>query len=172
MKNLNSVKRILLRKCKKTFKLVVLERGQSLVELSLILPVLFAMVLGVVEFGRIFYAAIEVSNAAATGAVYGSQNLFTASDTAGIEQAAKNDASDISSWTNNGVSVTAVKYCSCTDGTAITCSNAGSMCVSPARIEMYVKVDTEAPINMLFVSENGQPKTETVRGHAFMRVAQ
>lgn len=43
-------------------------RGQSLVELALILPVLLVLVLAAVDLGRIFFARIAVSNAAREGA--------------------------------------------------------------------------------------------------------
>ncbi len=47
------------------------ERGQSLVELALILPVLILVLLGILDFGRAFYAYNAISNAAREGARYG-----------------------------------------------------------------------------------------------------
>lgn len=46
-------------------------KGQSLVEFALILPVLLLIILGVVEFGRIFFLYTEASNAAREAARYG-----------------------------------------------------------------------------------------------------
>ncbi len=43
-------------------------RGQSLVELALVLPVLMLLVLAAVDLGRIFFAQIAVANAAREGA--------------------------------------------------------------------------------------------------------
>ena len=43
-------------------------RGQSLVELALVLPVLLLLVLAAVDLGRIFFARIAVTNAAREGA--------------------------------------------------------------------------------------------------------
>src|SRR6185503_6112479 len=43
-------------------------RGQSLVELALVLPVLLLLVLAAVDLGRIFFARIAVANAAREGA--------------------------------------------------------------------------------------------------------
>lgn len=40
------------------------EAGQALVELALAVPLLFMLLIGAVEFARVVYAAIEVSNAA------------------------------------------------------------------------------------------------------------
>jgi PKD repeat protein len=44
------------------------QRGQSLVELALVLPVLLLLVLAAVDLGRIFFARIAVANAAREGA--------------------------------------------------------------------------------------------------------
>ena len=45
-------------------------RGQSLVELALILPLLFLLIVNVVNFGGVFFAWIAVADAARTGAQY------------------------------------------------------------------------------------------------------
>lgn len=42
-------------------------RGQALVELAIVLPVLLVIMLGVVDFGRLVFAYDEVSNAAREG---------------------------------------------------------------------------------------------------------
>jgi Flp pilus assembly protein TadG len=46
-------------------------RGQALVELALIVPILLFLVLGVVEFGRLFNAYMTVQHAAREGARLG-----------------------------------------------------------------------------------------------------
>jgi Flp pilus assembly protein TadG len=56
------------------------ERGSSLIELALILPVLLLMLVGSIDFGRAFFVAIEVSSAAEAGVDYGIQQ---AADTSG-----------------------------------------------------------------------------------------
>ena len=45
-------------------------RGQALLEFSLVLPLLFLLIVNVVNFGGMLYAWIAVSNAARTGAQY------------------------------------------------------------------------------------------------------
>ncbi|HXF50069.1 MAG TPA: TadE/TadG family type IV pilus assembly protein [Dehalococcoidia bacterium] len=65
------------------------ERGQSLVELSIALPVLLVLLLGAVDFGRLYYASVTVAGAARNGAQYASENP---NDTAGIRAAALEDA--------------------------------------------------------------------------------
>ncbi|OGS70228.1 MAG: hypothetical protein A2Y96_00535 [Firmicutes bacterium RBG_13_65_8] len=46
-------------------------RGQALVELALVIPVLLALVLGIVEFGRLFSAYMTIQHAAREGARLG-----------------------------------------------------------------------------------------------------
>lgn len=43
-------------------------KGQTLVEMALILPVLLLLIFGIIEFGRIFNAYLIVSNASREGA--------------------------------------------------------------------------------------------------------
>ncbi len=46
-------------------------RGQSLVELALVLPVLMIVLMGLLDLGRVFYAYVGITGAAAEGAAYG-----------------------------------------------------------------------------------------------------
>ena len=147
------------------------EQGQSFVELALTLPVLTVILLGAAEFGRLAYAAIEVSNAARAGVAYGSQTLITAADIAGMKNAATNDGSDILTWASVGLSATAFQTCKCSNGTAVTCANAGTTCVSPAHVLLYVQVNTQATVDPLFYVY-GLPKSYALKGQAIMRVSQ
>lgn len=45
-------------------------KGQALIELALILPLLFLLIVNVINFGGMFYAWISVTNAARTGVQY------------------------------------------------------------------------------------------------------
>ncbi len=47
------------------------QRGQAVVEFALILPILLLLVFGIIEFGRIFYSYLEVTQAAREGARLG-----------------------------------------------------------------------------------------------------
>jgi Flp pilus assembly protein TadG len=48
------------------------QRGQSMVELALVLPILMLVLLGIVDLGRVFNAYIAITNASREGALYGS----------------------------------------------------------------------------------------------------
>lgn len=91
------------------------ETGQALTELGLILPVFVLMLLGSVELARVAYAAIEVSNAAHAGAQYGAQSFIYMNDTTGIQNAATNDAANITL-----ASTTPTLTYTCSDGTTPT----------------------------------------------------
>lgn len=47
------------------------EKGQSLVELALILPILIVILFGIIEFGRVFHSYLVITHAAREGARYG-----------------------------------------------------------------------------------------------------
>ncbi|MDY6875402.1 MAG: TadE/TadG family type IV pilus assembly protein [Chloroflexota bacterium] len=65
------------------------ERGQSIVEFVLILPVLLIVLAGVLDLGRLYYAHVAIADAAAEGASYAA---IHPNETAGIVDRAQ-DAS-------------------------------------------------------------------------------
>jgi Flp pilus assembly protein TadG len=108
--------------------------GSAMVELGLMLPLLFVLLFGAGDFGRAYYMSITLANAAAAGALYGVQSVANSTDTTGITNAAKADATNLQS-----VTITSSRFCQCADGTAISCT---STCTSPnpARPRVYVSV--------------------------------
>ena len=142
------------------------DTGQSLVELALMFPIFILLLVGAAEFGRLAYAAIEVSNAARAGASYGSLSHSRAIDFANIELVATTDAANLT-----GVNAVATNFCACSTGGTITCSTALTTCPSPARIIVYVQVTTSASFDPLFHLP-GLPTTFALTGQAVMRVEQ
>jgi Flp pilus assembly protein TadG len=140
--------------------------GGAFVELALIMPMFTVLLAGAADFARLAYAGIEVSNAAHAGVQYGAQNRITALDIAGMKTAATNDGPDVTS-----LRATASNSCVCTNGTSITCANAATACVSPARTLQYVQVNTSAAVSPLF-HYPGLPTTFNLQGQATMRVEQ
>ena len=137
--------------------------AQASVELALSVPLLLMMFLVVVETGRAFYIAISVANAARAGVQYGAQNLGTAADNAGMQQAAANDAPNLS-----GMTATATHFCKCSDGTASTCL--ATDCAGSHRL-LYAQVTTSAPYTPM-VNFMGILPSMSVPGNATMRVIQ
>jgi hypothetical protein len=103
-------------------------KGQSLVEFILILPVVFLLIVNVVNFGAFFYAWITVSNAARAGADYAILGPLSAGSppTPTPAQVVNVITQDVLSLPNRG-SVT-VNVCQNINGTVTTL--AGS-CTSP-----------------------------------------
>ena len=65
------------------------ERGQSLVELAIVFPVILLLLLGTIDFGMALYSFVIVRDAAQEGALYGS---FNPNNRAEIESRARNIA--------------------------------------------------------------------------------
>jgi Flp pilus assembly protein TadG len=151
--------------------------GQSLLEVALLLPMLLALLLGVIEMGRYAYISILVGGAARAGASYGAQNLVQSVDTAGIQTAADNDFQSNGQSTAS-LTVVSSTSCGCDSGGTITgfpCStitngNAGS-CTLPAHWVVMVSVTASGTFNSLF-NYPGIPNTLTVSNTATFRVAQ
>jgi Flp pilus assembly protein TadG len=87
------------------------------IELALAFPVLMLVLLGTADFGRVFYTYVTLADAARTGAQYGAASAPRTSDTAGITQAALNDAQDLS-----GVTITSARSCQCSSGSTVDCA--------------------------------------------------
>jgi Flp pilus assembly protein TadG len=155
------------------------QRGQSLIEVALLTPLLLSLMVGSIEMGRYAYLSILVGNAARAGAAYGSQSLAQSVDATGIQTAATND------FQNNGPSSAVLTVsggnggsyvsCGCDSGgtiTAATCSssvnpNAG-ICATGHWVVM-VSVNASAKFNSLF-KYPGIPASLTVTQTATMRV--
>jgi Flp pilus assembly protein TadG len=141
------------------------------VEVTVILPVLGLLLLGVIDFGRAYYLGIEVQNAAEAGALYGTQNL---TDITGMQSAATTDAPNVS-----GITATATNGCECSDGSNSTASASPTTSACPAppsctgslTLISYVQVNTTATYTTLFHSwiVPGLPTTITLKGSAKMR---
>ena len=116
------------------------EHGSSIIETAFIVPFMFLLISGAVDFGRAYYTAIEVSSAAHAGALYGVQNP---TDITGMETAANNDAPDIS-----GLKSTATYGCECPDGksavalcgSAPSCSDNYVLYVSVTSTEAFTPI--------------------------------
>ena len=65
--------------------------GTAAVEFAVLLPVLFVIVMGVVDFGRVMVTAVAVAGAAKAGAQYGAQGPYQAGDTVAMNAAATSD---------------------------------------------------------------------------------
>jgi Flp pilus assembly protein TadG len=156
-------KRTIHEKAPWTRRILTEEKGQSLFEFAILTPVVLILLIGAIEIGRLAYLSILVNNAAHAGVQYGAQNLATAADNTGMQNAAMNDGQNIA-----GLTATATHFCSCADGSSSSCQP--SDCTGSHRL-VYVQVNTTGQFQSLF-SYPGFPSSYTVNGLAVMRVAQ
>jgi hypothetical protein len=68
------------------------ERGQSLVEMALILPILLLLVVGIVDLGRAFNNHVIITNAAREGARYASRYPWAVEENGEIRRVARQEA--------------------------------------------------------------------------------
>ena len=139
------------------------EKGSSFVELAVFIPVLLLMLVGGVDFARVFNASVTLANAAEVGAIYGTRSIAASSNTSGMQTAATNDAKDLPTMT-----ATATSYCSCgATGTVQTCPASGCNSSNPAH--QYVKVQTTYTFSTAFPIP-GIPSSVPMTRTAIMRV--
>jgi Flp pilus assembly protein TadG len=89
--------------------------GQAFVELALIMPFLFLVLLGAIEFSNLVYAGIEVSNSARAAVQYGAMNGGNTTDTNGMLAAAQNDSPNLGTNVSFTSGYPTVSY-GCSDG--------------------------------------------------------
>lgn len=135
--------------------------GSSLMETTLLLPILVLLLVGAVDYGRGFFSAMEVSSAAEAGAMYGTTNP---TDTAGITTMAQMDAKDVS-----GLNVSASYGCECADGTGIVVSCATTL-VCTNNVVRYVDVSTSANYSPILPYPL-IPSSFALKGHSRMRMS-
>jgi Flp pilus assembly protein TadG len=111
--------------------------GQSLLEFALLLPLMFLLVVNVVNFGGLLYAYITVTNAARSGATYmmmgpssvGNLNLPS---TAAVQDIVQKDLASLPRSTNS--TVTTVTVCGNFNGTTTWQNSSGTQvaCTMPS----------------------------------------
>lgn len=142
--------------------------GQSLVEMSVLVPMLLLILLGAIELGRYAYSGILLANAARAGAGYGSQSQFTAADLPGITAAVCNDFQGASTC---GLTVSKSYLCQCdsagTIGSSIDCTS--GTCSAGQREVVSLEVTVTGTFDSLF-KYPGIPQSITVTKTAIMRI--
>jgi Flp pilus assembly protein TadG len=146
------------------FDLVRDERGSSVVEMIVVLPLFLLLLLGAVDLGRAFFLEIEVAGAAHAGAIYGSQYP---NDTTGMTTAAQDDAPNVPN-----LSVTTPTYgCECADGTGYSATCTVTPTCGSGVNEVYrVNVTVTANYTPLFAWP-GIPSSMAFSSSASMRSA-
>lgn len=152
------------------------EEGQALVETAVSISLLFVLLLlGSVEFGRLVFAAIEVSNAAKAAAQYGAQNNATALDQTGMLQAAQSEFLTPSAISLLSPSGTNGYSCVCASNTAVSVSCTNNSLTSPTCPGSFVEVNIQVQVSTSFdplFHVPGLPRSYSLVGTAQQKVLQ
>jgi Flp pilus assembly protein TadG len=146
-------------------------RGAALVELAIALPLLIVVLLGSVDFGRVFRSAMIVTNAARAGALYGAQDPSLSGDTAGMIAAA--NAVLTANGLTTGPSPTASTLCQCaTDSGVFTPTSPANTCTVAACTSGHLTTSVTVSVTRTFsmaASFPGLPNTVTFTREATAR---
>ncbi len=144
------------------------EVGTATVEMAFLTPLILLMVMGVIDFARVYYDAIIVSHAARAAAAYGAQSNGTSGDFAGMQFAAQLDAQDLVRHdVSAGISVTTERFCRCPSGTLVDCITGD--CGIGSAPEIYVRATAEKTFELL-IPYPGIPNPIILRRQAVLRV--
>jgi Flp pilus assembly protein TadG len=157
------------------------ERGAALIELAVSLPVLIMVLVGTADFARVFYYAIELTNAARAGAQYAAYSQVQAGQSAQIQATAQSAAPNISPITVTLVAPFPLCQCATNDGslplfqdppTSPWCSSACPNPTSPSGRHLVETVTvTTTKTFTTFARIPGIPNTITLSRTATLRVA-
>jgi Flp pilus assembly protein TadG len=139
------------------------QRGNALLELAVVAPLLLTLLFGVIDFSRAFYLTEIAAGAARAGTQYAVLSTSNSTNTTGMRTAAINNAGSVGSA--NGFSATATNFCQCSGTTTnVSCST-----TCGGQLWKYAKVDTQLTYTMFFKYVM-LPASITVRGTSTLRV--
>jgi Flp pilus assembly protein TadG len=146
--------------------------GSALVELAVVLPLLVLIIIGTVDFARVFYTAIELTNAARAGTQYAASLTTRPNDVTGINNVVQGASSNIAPITVT-LGTPLPPLCWCTTDTASSFSSAAS-CASacPAGQHLVQTVTVTVSKTFTFIARlPGFPATMDIQRAATTRVA-
>lgn len=117
--------------------------GNAAIEFAFAVPFLLLLLSGAYDFGRGFNEKLRLDGAARAGAQYALYNYDKVEDSAGVIQAARDDADD----TAGLLTVTPVYYCTCLDATPVAC---GGSCTGGEVPLRYIQVHVSRTFDLMF----------------------
>ncbi len=133
-------------------------KGGAAVEMAVVFPVLVLLVIGVVDYGRVFYTSVTVANAARAGAEFGATRPGMTVKPDSIRAFAIQDGLEA------GVTVAASRYCECS-GAAAGCT---ATCGGGAVPDVFIEVTASKTVNFL-LPYPGIPNSFFITRKAVMR---
>jgi len=148
------------------------ERGGALVELALTLPLLVIIIAGTVDFARVFYASVSLTNAARAGAQYGAFSLGNSGNATTMVSTAVNSVPDV----KGGINATASRLCMCASDTGtLTATSPANTCTytcpSSGHIVATVTVTATKTFTTIMNLLPGVPGSINLSRSATLRVA-
>ena len=141
------------------------DAGSALVELAVTLPLLVLVMAGAIDFARVFYMGMELTNAARAGAQYGAYNPAQSGDIAGMRTTATGSVNI------TGVTATASRTCQCaTSAGTFSAATCTTTCPSGQHLVVTVTVTTSKAFTTLMGSFPGIPRTVSLVRAATLRV--
>jgi Flp pilus assembly protein TadG len=107
-------------------------RGNLMIEFALAMPILFLLLVGLLDLGRYSMQKSAMLQGAREGAQYG---ITASDDTSGINATAQS-ATGVS-----GATATSSKFCECVSGTTVSCA---ATCTGGATLKTFIAVTTSA----------------------------
>ncbi len=148
------------------------DRGSVMVEFAVTLPLLLGLCMAATDFGRIFYHAVTISNAAGVGAFYGARNSILIGANERQQERALDEMRNITaSADSEPVDVVAERKCKCPDADWIDCDEAATVVCGGGygAPRAYVKVTVSQPFPS-FAPWPILPSNTIVSKTAFQRV--
>jgi Flp pilus assembly protein TadG len=148
--------------------------GSALVELALSLPLLVLLMVGAIDFARVFYVGMELTNAARAGAQYGAYNPAQSVDIAGMQAAA---AGSVNITIDNPPMVMSTptvpsRNCRCATGTEVLPleTSCATPCPNEQHLVVTVTVTTSKTFTLVSGSFPGIPQSVNLVRAATLRV--
>lgn len=136
------------------------EKGSALLELAVSFPFVLLLLLGVIDFGRVFQSAVTLQGAAQAGAQRGVFDIAYATDLSAQRSAALQDATDL-----RDISVSARQFCQCGYTGEQACNTA---CASGGTQKVFVSVTAQQRFRPL-VAWPGIPNPAKLSTNVTMR---
>ena len=138
-------------------------RGGAILELAIALPLLIVICIGVMDFGRVYFTSVAVSNAARAGAEWG----ITYPQSTPFQTANQISFAQLDGAEAGGITVTASTECKC-GATTVTCNSTtdcGGGFGAPA---IWITATASKSVAML-ISYPGIPSTVPITRTAIFR---
>ena len=130
-----------MKKCRSTW--LKKSQGNAAIEFALLLPVLFLLVSGVINFGLILVNQNQLNGVVSSGMLYA---FGVSSVPAAVQTAMTNSTTNLGPLAQSPLTVTATTFCQCIDGSKPLCTSTCPGGVTPPK---YVTVTAQSQVSLV-----------------------